>query len=291
MAKLRADIRREVATALGDTRMIVQTTDAGSLSAFTDNRRLNEENGYYAGADIVITSGPEANMNEVRYVLDSERNTATLTIVPNWNEIPELGTTAELYNIHGMGATVHEWNSFINQAINEAATLSARIPTTVALGTFTADSWLDTDWENLSGRQQSVSIPSGIEYAGPVSYVKDGRTYYPERAGLYSGEGWRIDDVTRRVIIEGNLADDANGAAFFLRGFGPPEELHSDQDATDVPIAWLYAKVKALAYGRMHEKGLFEHRGESTKWEGIAKDAQRVLNYGTFPPNTVKLWS
>lgn len=270
--------------------MVVQTTDAGSLSGFTDERRLNDEDNYYAGADIVITSGPDENLNEVRLVVSSERTTSSLTVTPNWNDIPPLGTTAEIYNIHGMGASVPEWNSFINQAMNEAAALRASVPTIVALGTFTAQSWLDGDWNYLSGSEQSINIPAGIEKASALHYVKDGRTYYPDRAGLYSGEGWRIDDMARRVIIEGDLVDDANGATMYLRGFTTPEEMHTDQDVTSVPMGWLYAKVKALAYARMSEKGLFDYRGEATKWEGIAKDAQRLLTVGTYPPNTVHLW-
>lgn len=290
MAKTRADIRREVASTFGDGKMVVQTSASGALNTFTDERRLNDEDTYYAGSDIVITGGDDDNLNEVRVVVNSERNSSTLTIAPNWNVIPALGTPAEIYNLHGMGATVPEWNSFINQAINEAAALRASVVTTVALGTFAAASWYNSDYEDIAGMQQGLPIPEGIEWAGPVFFTKGSSTYYPDRGGMLTGQGWRIDDVNRRVIIDGDLIYDADGASFYLRGWGPPSEMATDQDTTSVPPIWLYAKIKALAYARIQEKGLFDLRGESTKWEGIAKDAQRLLRPGEFPPNTVRLW-
>ena len=292
MAKTRAEIRREVASTFGAGIAVVQTTTEGSENTFTDERRLNDEDTYYAGADIVITSGdPGTNLNEVRLIVNSERVSATVTVTPNWNEIPVLGTTAEIYNLHGMDATVPEWNGFINQAIAEAASLTASVPKTVSLGTFTADSWYASDDENIAGAQQSLPIPAGIDWAGPVTFVKSGRTYYPDRGGQFTGEGWRIDDVHRRVILSGDLVHDADGAAFYLRGWGPPEEMYTDQDTTTIPPIWLYAKVKALVYARVQEKGLFDLRGEATKWEGIAQNAQRLLRPGEFPPNTVRVWS
>jgi hypothetical protein len=290
IARTRADIRREVATTIGDGKMVVQTSAEGALNTFTDERRLNDEDTYYAGADIVITGGVDENLNEVRYIVNSERISSTVTLTPNWNTTPVLGTPAEIYNIHGMGATVPEWNSFINQAINEAATLSASVATTISLGSFSADSWYDSDYEDIAGSQQSLAIPAGIEWAGTVFFTKNGRNYYPPRGGMFTGEGWKIDDVTRRVVIEGDLIHDADGAVFFLQGWGPPNELQTDQDVTAIPPIWLYAKIKALAYARIQEKGLFDLRGEATKWESIAKDAQRLLRPGEFPPNTVRLW-
>lgn len=281
--KLRVDIRREIAQSVGDHRAIVQTTDAGSLSTFTDDRRLNDESNFYAGCDIVMVSGPDDNLNEVRYVQSSDFPTKTLTITPDWNVIPPLGSKAELFNMQGMGCSVPEYDSFINQALNEAAEF-ALVPTLVNLGVFVSASWGVMDYERI-GWQQGLAIPPGIEMAGPIRYTLGGTVYYPPREN-----NWWVDDASRRVVITDDLAADADGATFSIAGWGPPGELATDQDGTDISTEWLYPRVRAMVYARMTEKGLFEHRGDITRELGLAQAAWRKLRPASFPPNTVRLW-
>jgi hypothetical protein len=285
MGKTRATIRSEAAVQVGDKLSL--TASAGSTSTIRDDQRLTEESNAYAGADIVFTSGPVGVIGESRYVLSSDQGERTLNFDPALSIDVPVGTTADLFNLFGMGVSLAEWNEFINIALSDAAEKMAEVPKSVLLGTFASSS--DWGWSSIP-YAQTMTIPTSIKKAGPVSYVLDGHTYYPQRGAIGTGEGWHIDEANRVLVIHDDLAAEMDGALVYMRGFGPPDPLEADDDETDVPTVWLYPKLKALAYGRMKEKGLVDHRATETLWEGVARDKERMLKPAHYPPNTVKLW-
>lgn len=276
MGMTRSEIRRSVGLVVGDCTVLVATSD-GSESTFIDNKNLVREKDGFAGSDIVFTGGSDQNLGQVRYVLSSERATFSVSFGPEVTDPTMLGHTADLFNSRETGMKVTEWDEAINQAIRHARNI-ALVKNRVALGTFDEDTG-------------TLAIPSTLDYSGPISYLNsDGVLTYPKRSARYEGDGWRIDDVNRLLVVEGPSVCTLDGCDVYMTGFGPPEELNADADETELHPGWLQAKVRALAYSTMQQKGRPDLRADAAQWEGMARDLERHLRPGMLPPNTVRLW-
>lgn len=287
MLLTRGTIRTAVASQVGDLRPIT-TTVVGSLSTLRDDRNLTEEDNGYAGCDLMFTGPTALLQGQSRYVSSSDFATSTLSFRPNVAVIVPVGETAELYNYRQMGCTIEEYNQYINNAIFYAQNF-ALIRLELSLGTFVNNT--NWSWDLTSAPyQQSIPLPDFLKYVSRISYLKDGLTYYPERGSQVARDGWWLDGPTRRLVVEGCLPDQMDGALVSAVGFGPPQPLYSDADPIDIYPEWIFCKVKAQVYARMVEKGLADKRSDAALNEGMAQNAERQLRPDLFPPNTLRVW-
>lgn len=222
MATTRKDLRWMIGARIpGEQALELTATSAGSTTAFNDTENLQGPNDAYKGMSLWFTSG--TNKGSQRYVQSSVQSTGQL----NWGAAVAAavaaGDTAELWNQRGMGVKATE----VNDAINHA------------LLTFRRGVWaprsetISTAFDRTS---PSVPVPTALTrgvYAVRWQDTVDTAVWHEVWGG---GEvptaGWWYDGASHAVVIGEPWATEVDQRTLRLDGYGDPELLYDDADAT-----------------------------------------------------------
>jgi hypothetical protein len=208
------------------------TADAGGNNSFTDVNALVEDNAFFAGMEMHVTSGP--NAGQTRRIADSDYISGTLS----WElALPfpiTVGTNINIYNRSGMGHLYREYKQAINMVIREIAgnSMQRNAYDHASLPTFSAPS-LVIDTSKLS----KVCSVSYIDATGARRSLRRNRK-----------NGWWSSNGEGTIWFTGNgLGVVANlTAPVRLHGYLKAQQLSNGSDATFIDAEWLSETAAGL---------------------------------------------
>jgi hypothetical protein len=227
----RREIRRRILGKLGDL-VIVQATDAGSLSTMIDRIRLTGEPDAYRGRQIMLTGGTVANLGEQRYVTGSSRTNRSLTVDYDFPAETAVGDEAELINTHGTGYRFDDVAIAIDAAVESASNMAREpvvLDVTDTYNRATGDLTIPDDWVAVTGVDWRNSSDE------PWNAL--------EMAGKRLSSGWGVDRARRLITISGERSLYLDTKAVRIYGLRKPQPIPNDDDVTGINAEWLVARA------------------------------------------------
>lgn len=221
----------EVALRSMDLVQAVATEDAGDLTSFIDANALIEDNAFFAGMEIHLTSG--TNAGQTRRVANSYYDNGQLVWAVPLAVPVVAGDSANLYNRSGLGHLYREYKNAINQVIRELGPNAMR----------------RVDLELLT---LPTSTAPSVEL-DPALIAKVCRFSYQTALGRVSlrrnkRNGWWADNGATAVTFTGNgLGAVSNSSPpLIAHGYQRAAELVNGDDRTFIDSEWLVETAAGL---------------------------------------------
>lgn len=190
------------------------------LNTWKDDLNLNEDDNYFEGMELYITSG--SSIGSTHRVIGS--SDGVLTFTPPLSTPIQIGTTGELYNRRGVGFRRQEYKNVINMCIREGGS-NAYNRTTQAVATM------------VDGTNPTFTVPANMSHICKVQYQDAFGDWHDIRRNPHNG--WSYDRGNLLVWLHGGSLSIATNKALKVKGYAPNAELVNDSDRTGVDAEWL----------------------------------------------------
>jgi len=273
MAMTRRELRLEVA---GNVKDVVEVTasSGGSTNTFQDAVSLTRFDNSLTSSQILITSGHPDNVGQVRRVVGSRFQTASVTFYPDLPQPVQAGDTAEIYNLAGNGFDVSEYNRVLKGIVQGQA------------HRYLIERRWDVPYEDLVIEEHRVLVPVPDEAVGISSaWLADRERVIELRRARHPNQpGYHVNSADRRVEINGREAHYVEkGNQIALYGYIEHPPLLEDDDICLMDQEWVILTASAK---------LSQKRGDrfwdqwSVEWARAASAREGNLAIA-FKPNTV----
>lgn len=209
--------------------MFVATSDSAGPTVLTDVMAGYENDKHFRGSELWfdIDSGTANNRGLQVRCLDSDRDTATLTLASGLVDAPATGDIACAFNVGGEGDRIRTYDATINDVIRGLGSSACPVYSEEL-----ADVW-DTDiyW---------VDIPTTFTHISEVQYIDSNGNYIS--IPMY---GIRLDIENKLMAIDPEFGAYADGLTIRINGRKAHSTLSADTDTTEVDFEWITYSVAA----------------------------------------------
>lgn len=266
----RQQLRRAVATMLGDLTIAVATTNS-TESILTDLINLDREHNAFNGMQIYCADAQQPD-NIGRLGTIASNNTITRSV--NFN--PPLpypimeGDVFELYNYRDIGWRFDEYNRAINDAILKGGQEHGAVPHVAILP------------DAFSRHSNNIEIPVEFARFSGIDVIDEHGAYHKVPVRYYE-----VDTATCEVRLKGPYLHKADRRKVRIRGHQEPGLLNADSDMTSIPTEWVVAEAVAILV--QHDASMGSGRDRLIQFSRSGADGRRPSILTTYGPNTVKL--
>lgn len=225
-----AQLRRRCARELGDYDTLTATSN-GTTTTIIDIDHINTATNDMSGQWIVPTNGTNNGLKRVVTAFNDSTNTITVRAM---TAASNSGDTFDVFNKYGRGFKPEQYDSAINDAINDAFPLHMIEQVATISPAFDADSGAE------------VTVPASFVYVHMVEW-QDDDGYWNEVpwSAVHARYGWIADSAAGEIRILGTPGADIDGKTIRLTGYGRQGTLSSDSDTCTIPAEWIVAKACA----------------------------------------------
>lgn len=269
----RGELRRWVGRLIGNLIVCTATDDgAADGSTLVDTFHLAVENNSLLGRQAYVAdASADANVGVQRRVGGNSKASRSLTFDPPLPARVLAGDVVELYNERGLGPTVDEIHTTINNYIASVRDISLEERV--------------TEGATFNRLSPVIALPADWEFFSGADYRDTWKLWHPvPPADL------RVDVPSRTVEIRNRSALIADRKTVRLRGHQAAGQLTQDTDTTGVDGEWLvYQTAAQLMIGvahRAHDPAEVERRAQY--FQTLA-DQRRPKARSRFPGKAVRL--
>lgn len=228
-----AQLRRRVARRLGDYVALTATAN-GTTTTIVDTQRINTATQDMTGRVVVSSNGTNSGLS--RFITAQVDATGTLTVAALTT-----GTltndTFDVYNKRGKGFLPTEYDSAINDAINDAYPLGM-IEVAATISTV-----FDSDVPD-------VTVPASLTYVHTVQWLDDDSRPHAIPMSRRGGEyGWYPNSTAGTITVYGRFGTDIDGLTIVLIGYGRQATLSANADTCALNAEYI---VDNAAYHLAH---------------------------------------
>lgn len=227
MAITRRELRRMVADKLNDILDVVASS-AGSVNTLQDAIALYEFDNTFSGSQILITSGHVDNVGREARVVRSSQQYASVTFIPELPQPVAQGDTAELYNLHGSGWTIRDYNRVLAAAV---ASQRTRVP--VPVSDLVGPALVRPDGTLV------IDLPTNYIAVYAIRGDADGIEVDVRPARYGTNRGWVAVEEDRIVEIRGPEAAVLEGKDLTVYGYARHPALTTDDSLCYMDPTWV----------------------------------------------------
>lgn len=250
----RAELRLRAARKIGDALEVVTTAAGnGGGTTFVDTTNLIHPDDALIGAQAVYASSG-ADLGAIRYVSDNVQSTGTVTVSVAFSAQVASGKVLHLFNLRDAGATVAQWNGWVDEAIDAVRDSHVTEVVSVTVPFDRDEPVIDLDDNTLTNNDAIVFWGVyGVDW-------QDSRDIWHELRGK---RNLRVDRPGRTIELVNRARSLAAGRQIRVRGY--QQVSLPTTDASTVAVDPEYVATFAAA------RALFSIEGQ------LGPDGQKAL--------------